>query len=124
MLPIEVVSSAGRRSLNLTVADLTIVPVPESAPMSVRSLDGLTLGVMLPGFKTFGIVQGARVLGIGTGDISKSGLKPDDVITKIDMSAIRSPQDVLDAAEMKMGRYRLEVVRDTQRLWIWAGAGN
>ncbi len=120
-LPVVLVSGLSRKELTLTVADITIAPMPEPAPISLTSLDGLTLGAILPGFKAFGVVQGARVLSVGSGPIARCGLKPDDVITKIDMSPVRSPQDVFDTASMKVGRYRLEVDRDGKKLWIWVG---
>jgi len=45
------------------------------------------------GALVLGVVQGVRVLSVGSGPIATSGLKPDDVITKIDMSTVRSPQE-------------------------------
>ncbi len=120
-LALEVLSGGTKTVHNLTIADLTIPPMSETPPMALQSLEGLSLGAMLPGFKSFGVIQGARVLAVGTSSIGKSGLKADDVITKVDMTAIRAPQDVYDSAESKTGKYRLEVDRDGKRLWIWAG---
>jgi S1-C subfamily serine protease len=96
-----------------------VTPMSEMAPMGLTSLNGLTLGAMLPGFKAFGLVQGARVLAVNGEMLTKSGLKADDVITKVDMSAVRSPKDLYDTAAGKMGRYRLEVYRDGKTVWIW-----
>ncbi len=121
-LAVEVLSGGTKSVLKLTVADQSIPPMAETPPMALQSLEGLSLGAMLPGFKSFGLVQGARVLAVGAASIGKSGLKADDVITKVDMTAIRAPQDVYDSAETKTGKYRLEVYRDGKRLWIWAGA--
>ena len=105
--------------MTLAVADVGVTPMSEAPPMGLTSLNGLTLGAMLPGFKAFGLVQGARVLTVNGETLSRSGLKADDVITKIDTSNIRTPQDVFDTASSKMGRYRLEVFRDGKTLWIW-----
>lgn len=118
-LKIELVSKSGKREVTLAVADVGVTPMSEAPPMGLTSLNGLTLGAMLPGFKAFGLVQGARVLTVNGEILSRSGLKADDVITKIDTSNIRTPQDVFDTASSKMGRYRLEVFRDGKTLWIW-----
>lgn len=109
------------KDVTLTVADIAVAPQVESPPMSLASLKGITLGQMLPGFKTYGQVQGVRVLSV-EGDLLKTGLKSDDVITKVDSSTVRSAQDVFDAAGSKMGRYRLEVFRDSKTLWIYVDA--
>lgn len=118
-LSIELVSKAGKRKLTLAIADVAVTPMSEGPPMGLSSLNGLTLGAMLPGFKTFGLVQGARVLAVNGEPLIRSGLKPDDVITKIDTAIIRTPQDFFDTAGTKMGRYRLEVFRNGKTLWIW-----
>ena len=120
-LELELVSSQGRRSVKLAVADIVIPPTVETPAMALTSLKGLTLGAMLPGFAPFGQVQGARVLTAGD-VIAKSGLQADDVITKVDMSIVRSPQDVFDTVGNKMGRYRLEVYRGGKTFWLWAGS--
>jgi serine protease Do len=120
-LELELVSSQGRRNVTLAVSDIVIPPTVEKPAMALTSLNGLTLGAMLPGFAPFGQVQGARVLSVGD-VIAKSGLQPDDVITKVDMSIVRSPQDVFDTVANKMNRYRLEVYRGGKTLWLWAGA--
>ena len=122
-LDLELVSSQGKRDLKLAVSDIVIPPASEAPAMALTSLKGLTLGAMLPGFAPFGRVQGARVLTAGD-VIAKSGLQADDVITKVDMSIVRSPQDVFDTVGNKMGRYRLEVYRDGKTFWLWAGAGS
>ena len=119
-LEVSLVTSSGRRKLTLAVADFVVEPTPEHAPMGLVSLGGVTLGAMLPGFKAFGQVQGARVLGVD-GAAAKTGLEPGDVITKVDMATVRSPSDVFDAAAARMGRYRLEVFRDGKTLWVWVG---
>lgn len=118
-MKVELISGGAKKELNLTVADITVEPTAEAAPMSLTSLDGLSLGAMLPGFPSFGIVQGARVLTVAGAAMTKSGLKPDDVITKVDTAAVRNPQDVFDSASSKMGRYRLEVYRGGKTVWIW-----
>ncbi|MDX2156856.1 MAG: trypsin-like peptidase domain-containing protein [Hyphomicrobiaceae bacterium] len=119
-LRIGLVSGGARKELNLVVADFVVPPTPERAPMGLTALHGLTLGAVLPGFKSFGRVQGARVLAV-SGGIESAGFEPDDVITKVDMTAVRSPSDVFDAAGARMGRYRFEVYRDGATLWIWGG---
>ncbi len=118
-LPLEIVSRSGNRRVTLTVADLVIPPVPQPAPAALKPLEGLTLGAMLPGFEAFGVVQGARVLSLGDKAVAQSGLQIDDVITKLDMSTVRSPQDVFEIAGSKMGRLRLEVYRGGKKYWIW-----
>jgi serine protease DegQ len=118
-LKIQLVSQNGNREVKLTVADVAVMPMSEAPPMELASLKGLSLGALLPGFKAFGLVQGARVLAIDNDAVSRSGLKPDDVITKVDTSTVRTPTDVFDAATSKMGRYRLEVLRESKTLWIW-----
>lgn len=55
-----------------------------------------------------------RVLAVGS-DPATTGLKPDDVITKFDMTNARSPPDVFDADSSRMGRARLEVFREGVR---------
>jgi serine protease DegQ len=118
-LAIQFLSGGMRKELTLAVADIAVTPMAEAPPMGLTSLDGLTLGALLPGFKAFGLVQGARVLSTGTGSLANSGLNVDDVITKVDTSVVRTPKDFFDAARSKMGRYRLEVLRDGKILWIW-----
>lgn len=118
-LAIQLVSQSGNREVTLTVADVPVTPMSETPPIELTSLNGLSLGAMLPGFKAFGLVQGARVLGIDNAALTRSGLKPDDVITKVDTSTVRTPTDFFDAAGSKMGRYRLEVYRDGKTLWLW-----
>jgi S1-C subfamily serine protease len=119
-LKLELVSAGGvKREVTVKVTDLQVDPQPETPPMALTSLGGLSLGAMLPGFKSYGVVQGARVLSVGSGPISTTGLKPDDVITKVDNSTVRSPQDVYDSVSSKMGKYRLEVHRDSKKVWIW-----
>jgi serine protease DegQ len=118
-LTLQLVSKAGKRDVAVTVADVQVTPMSEMAPMGLTSLNGLTLGALLPGFKAFGLVQGARVLGVDGETLTKTGLKADDVITKVDMATVRSPKDFYETAASKMARYRLEVYRDGKTLWIW-----
>jgi len=106
------------RDLTLVVADFPIAPEPVSPPM-MSAVDGLTLGAVLPGFKAFGVVQGGRVLSIGTGRISASGLAVDDVIVRVDMTSVRTPEDVFEAIGTRMGRFRIEAWRDGQRIWLY-----
>jgi S1-C subfamily serine protease len=118
-IEIDVVSKGGAmRRKTVTVADLTIEPEPETAPMGVKSLAGLTLGAVLPGFKAFGEVQGARVLEV-TGAVAKTGLARDDVIVKVDTATVRTPDDVFEAAATKMSRYRFEIYRGGKLAWVW-----
>lgn len=117
-LRVALVRGSERMELTIAVADLPVPAAPEGAPMQLSSLTGLTLGALLPGFKAFGLVQGARVLTVGD-DLSATGLKPDDVITRVDMTNVRSPSDVFDAASSRMGRFRLEVFREGVTYWIW-----
>lgn len=121
VLPVEFVSGNARKVINLTVGECIMAPTPETPPMAAKSLSGLTLGAMLPGFKPFGTVQGARILSVD-GDMTKTGIQPDDVITKVDNSTVRAPQDVFDWVETKVGRYRLEIYRDGRKLWFWIGS--
>ena len=118
-LRIELISGGVKKELALVVADVPVAPMVEAPPMGLASLDGLTLGALLPGFEPFGRLQGARVLSVGTGSVAKSGLKADDVVTKIDTTNIRSPSDFFETASSKMGRYRLEVSRGGRTFWIW-----
>jgi S1-C subfamily serine protease len=118
-LKLQLVSKTGKRDVMLAVSDVGVMPMSEAPPMGLTSLNGLALGAMLPGFKPFGLVQGARVLKVDSDVLSRSGLKADDVITKIDTSSVRTPADFFEAAGAKMGRYRLEVFRDGKTLWIW-----
>lgn len=118
-LKIDLLSDGQKKQLALVVADVPVSPMVEPPPMGLTSLNGLTLGALLPGFEAFGQVQGARVLSVGNGNVANSGLKVDDVITKVDMANVRSPQDFFDTATSKMGRYRLEVVRGGRTYWIW-----
>ncbi|PPD26358.1 MAG: serine endoprotease DegQ [Hyphomicrobium sp.] len=122
-LKVELVGTGGKRELTLMVSDVMVSPMAEVPPMGVKGLDGLSLGAMLPGFKAFGLVQGARVLNVGDGVVAASGLKVDDVITKVDMATVRTPQDFFDTTNSKMGRYRLEVFRDGRTFWIWLTSG-
>ena len=85
--------------------------------MSAITLEGAELGHLLPGFRSFGVLQGARVLRVG-GLSAKTGLKPDDVIVKVDMTTIRTPQDVFDAVATKTGAYRLEIDRAGKLCWL------
>jgi len=119
---LQIVSKTGKRELTIAVSDVAVTPMSETPPMGLTSLNGLTLGAMLPGFKAFGSVQGVRVLGVSGDMLTKSGLKADDVITKVDMSTVRSAKDFYETAGAKMGRYRLEVYRDGKTLWIWVAA--
>lgn len=118
-LKVELVTEKGKREVTLPVTDVMVAPMAVDPPMGVTGLDGLSLGAMLPGFKAFGQVQGARVLKVGSGAVANSGLRPDDVITKVDMSTVRTPQDFFDTTAAKMGRYRLEVFREGRTFWIW-----
>jgi len=117
-LTVTLVGAGGRRELPMAVSDIVVPPTPEIAPSELASLKGLTLGAMLPGFKAFGVVQGARVLTV-EGSAARIGLKTDDVVAKVDTAIVRNPSDVFDAALSKMGRYRLEVFRDGRTFWIW-----
>jgi S1-C subfamily serine protease len=121
-LTLELVSRNARRKVNVKVADIVVPPTPVAAPASAPSLEGAQLADLLPGFKAFGLIQGVRVLSPGAGLAAASGLHADDVITKVDMSTVRIPDDVFDAVSSKMGRYRLEVYRDGKTFWIWVGA--
>ena len=120
-LRVAIVRGNGRLELPIAVADMPAPVTPEAAPMNLSSLAGLTLGAMLPGFKAFGLVQGARVLTVGD-DLAKTGLLADDVITKVDMSNVRNPSDVFDAASSRMNCFRLEIFREGVTYWIWVGA--
>lgn len=121
-LAVEYATSGGAmRKVTLAVADIKIDPLPETPPMSVASLSGLTLGAVLPGFKAFGDVQGARVLKVAD-PVASTGLAPDDVITKVDNATVRTPDDVFEAAAAKMSRYRLEIVRDGKPAWVYVDA--
>jgi serine protease DegQ len=120
-LTVTLVGAGGRKELSVAVSDIVVPPTPEITPSELTSLKGLTLGAMLPGFKAFGLVQGARVLTV-EGAAARIGLKTDDVVTKVDTAIVRNPSDVFDAALSKMGRYRLEVFRDGRTFWIWADA--
>jgi len=119
-LRVAIVRGSERLEKTIAVTDLPVQPTPQSAPMQLTSLTGLTLGAILPGFKAFGLVQGARVLAIGA-DLEKTGLKADDAITKVDMTTVRSPSDVFDTASSRMDRFRLEIFRDGATYWIWVG---
>lgn len=119
-LRVAIVRGSERLEKTIAVTDLPVQPTPQSAPMQLTSLTGLTLGAILPGFKAFGLVQGARVLTIGA-DLEKTGLKADDAITKVDMTTVRSPSDVFDTASSRMDRFRLEIFRDGATYWIWVG---
>lgn len=118
-VPVELISDGKRKTIELAVAEITVPPMAVEPPMALSSLGGLKLGSMLPGFKSFGLVTGARVLTVGEGPISKVGLREDDVITKVDMSTVRDPQDVYDAVSSRMGKYRLEIFRDGKKAWIY-----
>ena len=118
-LALQLVSKSGKRAVTLTVADVAVTPMSEVPPMELSSLKGLTLGAMLPGFKAFGLIQGASIVAVEGDVLTRSGLRPDDVITKVDTSTIRTPTDFFDAVKSKMGRYRLEVFRDGRTLWVW-----
>lgn len=107
------------RPVPLVVSGMVAEPSPELPPKALRQLSGLALGVLSPGFAEFGKIRGARVLDVGTGDIAKSGLKRDDVITNVDMTTVRAPDDVYEAIGTKMGRYRLEIVRGGRTAWIY-----
>ena len=120
-LKVSLVGKGGRRDVPMKVADIVVPPTPVAAPTELASLKGLNLGAMLPGFKAFGIVQGARVLSVDAA-AARIGLKADDVVTKVDTASVRSPSDVFDAASSKMGRFRLEVFRDGRPYWIWVNA--
>ncbi len=117
-MTVSLVGAGGRRDLSMAVSDIVVPPTPVTAPSELSSLKGLTLGAMLPGFKAFGTVQGARVLAV-EGMAARIGLKTDDVVAKVDTAIVRHPSDVFDAASSKMGRYRLEVFRDGRTFWIW-----
>lgn len=117
-LTVSLIGEGGQRDVSMTVADIVVPPTPIAAPTELASLAGLTLGPMLPGFRAFGLVQGARVLSADAA-AARIGLKADDVVTKVDTANVRSPSDVFDAASSKMGRFRLEVFRDGRTYWIW-----
>ena len=120
-LTVSLIGKGGQRDVPMTVADIVVPPTPIAAPTELASLTGLTLGPMLPGFKAFGLVQGARVLTVEAA-AARIGLKADDVVTKVDTANVRNPSDVFDAASSKMGRFRLEVFRDGRSYWIWVEA--
>jgi serine protease DegQ len=120
-LRVAIVRGSERLEKTIPVTDLPVPVTPQIAPMQLTSLTGLTLGAMLPGFRSFGLVHGARVLTVGA-NLEKTGLKADDVITKVDMTTVRSPSDVFDAALSRMDRFRLEIFRDGVIYWIWVGA--
>jgi serine protease DegQ len=120
-LTVSLVGAEGRRDVSMAVADIIVPATPVAAPAALTALSGLTLGALLPGFKIFGIVQGARVLA-AEGAAARTGLKADDVVTKVDMASVRNPTDVYDAASSKMGRFRLEIHREGRTYWIWVEA--
>lgn len=120
-LALTLYSGTKRKDVKLTLADIPVDPKPEVPPMAAKSLAGVVLGAMLPGFKSYGLAQGVRVLK-AEGATATAGLKSDDVITKVDSSMVRTPEDVFDAASSKMAKYRLEVFRDGRTLWIYLDA--
>lgn len=122
-IKVSLLSDGKPKDVILSVSDIAIEPKAELPQMSLTSLKGLSLGAMLPGFRSFGLVQGARVLAVSPGGpLARSGLEADDVITKVDNATVRTPQDVFDAASSKMARYRLEVFRNGKTLWIYIDA--
>lgn len=120
-LTVSLIGKGGRRDVPMTVADVVVPPTLVAAPTELASLRGLSLGAMLPGFKAFGVVQGARVLTVEAA-AARIGLKADDVVTKVDTANVRGPSDVFDAALSKMGRFRLEVFRNGRTYWVWVDA--
>ncbi len=116
-LKVELFSDGKPKAVTLTIADIAVEPRAETPPMALKSIAGLTLGSSLPGFKSFGLVQGVRILG-ATDAAATAGLKPDDVITKVDSAMVRTPQDVFDNVAQKMAKYRIEVFRDGRTLWF------
>ena len=103
----------------LPVADLNIQPMPIAAPTDVKSLDGLTLGMLLPGSPQWGKVRGARVLSVTEGSPAvQLGLAVDDVITKIDGGVVGAPEDVFAMARMKTAAFRVEINRAGQPAYV------
>ena len=113
-----VTGPSSKREVVVDVADFAIPPVAETGTMSANALQGVQLGMLMPGFRAFGAVQGARVLSLSD-RATKFGLRLDDVIVKVDTTTVRAPRDVFDAVTAKMDRYRLEIDRDGKRYWIW-----
>jgi Do/DeqQ family serine protease len=118
-LPVRILSGGKTREVMLAVSDNYCPPQPEKAPDTLASLRGLSLGEILPGFDAFGTLTGARVLTVDGVASTTALLKPDDVITGIDGATVRTPRDVFDMAQSKMGRYRLEIMRGKMPAWIF-----
>ncbi|MBX9925270.1 MAG: trypsin-like peptidase domain-containing protein [Hyphomicrobiaceae bacterium] len=116
-LKVALYSDGKPKAVTLTIADIAVEPKPETPPMALRSIAGLTLGASLPGFKSFGRVNGVRILD-AKGVAAQAGLKADDIITKVDSAMVRTPQDVFDSVAQKMSKYRVEVFRDGRTLWF------
>ncbi len=105
--------SKGRvRKAKLIVADLNVTPDPMPAPESLKALEGLTLGRLLPGSEDYGKVKGARVLAVAENTVAaRLGFSANDVITKIDGNAVAAPEDAFALAQAKTAQFRIDVSR-------------
>ena len=118
-LDIRLKATGEMKRTKLAVADLTIEPKPMPAPADLKSLKGLTLGMLLPGSPDWGKVRGARVLAISDKTpAARLGLARDDIITRIDTDAVGAPEDAFSIAQMRTKRYRVQLSRGGQSAYI------
>lgn len=109
---LDVYSKGRVRRAKFEVADLTIEPTPMAAPDDIKSIAGLTLGMLLPGATDYGKVRGARVLAVAQDSAAaKLGLMVDDVITKIDGAAVGAVEDAFALIRGKTAVIRIELTR-------------
>ena len=115
---LDIYSKGRLHKAKFIVTDLNVEPVPMSA-VDLKSLEGLTLGMLLPGAAEYGKLRGARVLAVAdNSSASLLGFSVNDIITKIDGNAVGAPEDAFAMVRAKTGQYRIDVNRNGQPAYV------
>lgn len=118
-LPFILFSEGHGKQVSLEATDIVLEPEGTKIPESAGSIAGAVVGEILLGNYLFGDVRGAQVLSVAPGSPAyMAGLEPEDVITGLDSSNVRSVEELLARIERAGVQYRLKIVRDGVPGWV------
>ena len=116
---LDIYSENRIKKFKVEIRDLNLTPAPMAAPVDLKPLVGLTLGMLLPGAPEFGNLRGVRVLEVAEKSAAAQiGLAANDVITKIDGKVVGSPEDAFAIVRAKGGAFRIDVSRRGQPAFV------